>query len=55
MVYILVAYATLSVAIDKIPIPPTEDEFYMPPEGYQSKQLGAILRHREVNNPGFWP
>lgn len=42
-----------SIAVEKAPLPPTEDEFYVPPEGYQDKPLGTILRYRVVNNPGF--
>lgn len=34
------------------PIPPTDDPFYTPPEGYEDKPLGAILKHRTVQDPG---
>jgi esterase/lipase len=51
--YSLFWFTGMSVALDKAPVPPTEDEFYVPPDGYEDKPLGAILRHREVNKPGF--
>ncbi|CAN6668279.1 hypothetical protein TRVA0_040S00738 [Trichomonascus vanleenenianus] len=37
-----------------VPLPPSEDPFYVPPEGWEGENLGAILRYRETPNPpGF--
>lgn len=38
---------------DGKPIPATDDPFYTPPEGYEDKPLGSILKHRTVQSPGF--
>jgi hypothetical protein len=32
-------------------IPPNEDAFYKPPQGYESAALGSILRYRPIPNP----
>lgn len=48
----LVAAIPLRGRADK-PVAPTDDDFYTPPDGYENKELGAILKHRTVGNPGF--
>ncbi|CAN6674025.1 hypothetical protein TRVA0_050S00342 [Trichomonascus vanleenenianus] len=34
-----------------IPLPPTEDPFYKPPQGYEDEPLGTILRYRQMPVP----
>lgn len=36
---------------DNVPIPPSEDPFYTPPEGFETTAPGSILTHREIPYP----
>ena len=33
-----------------LPTKPSEDPFYIAPEGFESKSPGDVLKHREMNN-----
>lgn len=35
------------------PLPPSQDPFYVPPEGWKDKKAGAILRHRKFKSNGI--
>ncbi|KAA8917591.1 hypothetical protein TRICI_000284 [Trichomonascus ciferrii] len=36
-----------------VPVPPSDDPFYVPPDGFENEPIGTILRYRTVNNPGY--
>lgn len=57
----LIAIFLFSLLVHGLPAPPLDaraqptlpekDPFYVPPEGYEDKKPGTILRHRKVPNP----